>query len=99
MSAPPVSRFDCVRLLHERTDLFMNPVVKNILKGILTAATVFANVLAIQYTMALLRSRTFTPDWISLIAVSIFSGALTVVGPNAEERKRNRENLMKKFKR
>ena len=77
----------------------MNPLMKGILKGILSVAAVFAIILAIQYVLAIFRGRTFTPEWISLIGVSSFAGVLTVVGPNAEERKRNRENLMKKFKR
>jgi len=72
----------------------MNPIVK----GILTAVGVFAACMVIQYVASLVKGTTFSPDWVIEIIVAVFAGVLTVVGPDAAQRKKNRENLVKKFK-
>ena len=40
----------------------------------------------------------FEPDWLSTVILSVFVGLLVVFGPDAAQRKKNRQKLVEKFK-
>ena len=71
-----------------------NPVVG----GILAAAVAFALVLAFDYVKALAGKTAFTPDWLTAVVIAAIAGLLTVFGPDAAQRKKNREALVGKFR-
>ena len=71
----------------------MNPVVRGILSGI----AIFAIVIVIQYLKSVIWKEAFTPDWVSAVFLALVGGIATVFGPNAEQRKKNREELAKKL--
>ncbi len=72
----------------------LSPVVR----GILGAVVVFALVLVIQYVKALAGKTAFTPDWFTAVTSAVLAGLLTVFGPDAAQRKKNREALARKFR-
>lgn len=72
----------------------LNPVVK----GIISAAVVFVILFVIDYVAAMAKGVAFTPSWIMNIILSVLVFVLTIFGPDAEQRKKNRENLINKFR-
>ena len=73
----------------------LNPVIR----GIISAIVVFAIIMAIDYIKSMIGNKPFDPDWLSKIILSVVAGLLTVFGPDAARRKKNRQRLVEKFKR
>lgn len=71
----------------------MNPVVRGILSGV----AIFAIVIVIQYLKSVIWKEAFTPDWVSAVFLALVGGVATVFGPDAAQRKKNREALAKKL--
>ena len=71
----------------------MNPVVR----GVLSCVAIFAIVIAAQFLKSVIWKEAFKPDWISAAFLAIVGGVATVFGPNAAQRKKNREELAKKL--
>lgn len=72
----------------------LNPVIR----GILGAIGGFAVMMAIDYIKSLIGNNAFEPDWLSTVILSVFVGFLVVFGPDAAQRKKNRQKLFEKFK-
>ena len=72
--------------------------MNKVLRAILSAVGVFAIILAIRYLKAKIGGGAFNPDWVTTIGLSVLGGVLSVFGPSAEQRKKNREELANKFK-
>ncbi len=72
----------------------MNPVIR----GIVSAVGMFAIIIAIDYIKSLTGSKPFEVNWLSTIILSVAVGILTVFGPDAAQRKKNRQKLVDSFK-
>ena len=72
----------------------LNPVIR----GILGAIGGFAVMMAIEYIKSLIENNVFEPDWLSIVILSVVVGLLTVFGPDAAQRKKNRQKLAQKYK-
>lgn len=72
----------------------LNPVIR----GIIGAIGGFAVMMAIAYIKSLIGNSAFEPDWLSTAVLSAFVGLLIVFGPDAAQRKKNRQKLVEKFK-
>lgn len=72
----------------------LNPVIR----GILGAFGGFAVMMAIDYIKSLIGNNAFEPDWLSTVILSVFVGLLVVFGPDAAQRKKNRQKLVEKYK-
>ena len=72
--------------------------MNKILRAFLTAVGVFALLLVIFYLKAKISGGAFNPNWETTAVLSVLGGVLSVFGPNAEQRKKNREDLANKFK-
>ena len=57
----------------------------------------FAIVIAAQFLKSVIWKEAFKPDWISAAFLAVVGGVATVFGPNAAQRKKNREELAKKL--
>ncbi len=72
----------------------MNPVVKAVLTAVVMVPVLFG----IDYVAdVFIKGIAFSPSWITIIGFSIFAGVLTYVGPDAAQRKQNRQNLKDSF--
>ena len=71
---------------------------KSILRGIRNGALSFAIIIGIRYISAFIRNKSFDPDWIWNIVFAVIVCILSIFGPDAAQRKKNREDLAKKFK-
>ena len=72
--------------------------MNKILRAFLTAVGVFALILVILYLKAKISGGAFDPNWATTAGLSVIAGVLSVFGPDAEQRKKNREELANKFK-
>lgn len=72
--------------------------MNKLVQSVLTVVAVFVLLLAIQFIVSLIRSTPFDPRWIETSCFSVFAGLLNFFGPDAEQRKKNREKLAKMFK-
>lgn len=72
----------------------LNPVIRGVLSGV----AIFAIVIAAQYLKSAIWKTTFDPNWGEAVLLAVIGGVLTVFGPNAAQRKKNREELAKRFK-
>lgn len=72
--------------------------MNKILRAILCTIGIFAIVLAIRFLKAKIGGGAFNPDWVTTAGVSVIGGVLSAFGPDAEQRKKNRDDLANKFK-
>ena len=73
--------------------------MKKIIYGILSAVLLFAISVGIDYMAASLKGIPFNPNWILIGIESAAVALICVFGPDAAQRKKNRERLAKSFRR
>ena len=80
---------------HDMEPKGLNPVVRALLGAVVGCAIV----LAFQFVrQVLMDGGTFSPGWGEAAGTAVLVGLLTYFGPDAAQRKRNRENLGQTFK-
>ena len=69
-----------------------------ILKAVLYAIAGFAIVLGIAFIKQVLIDKgTFSPNWVHAVITAVALAVLSFVGPNADQRKQNRQDLRDKL--
>ena len=72
--------------------------MNSVVKALLSAVVVFAICFAFGYVRdVLIDGGAFTPDWFVCISSAVLVFILMLVGPDAAQRKRNRQNLKDQF--
>ena len=73
--------------------------MKKIIYGILSTVLMFAIIVGINYIAAAHKGIAFNPDWVMITVEAVAVGLICVFGPDAAQRKKNREKLAKRFSR
>lgn len=73
---------------------------KSIVRALLTAVASCAVILGIWYVRdVVVGGGAFSPDWLQCAFLAIVAGVLAYVGPDAAQRKRNRQDLKDRISR
>ncbi len=72
----------------------LHPVVR----AILSVVGTFLIILAIRFLKSLIVGGDFEPRWLEDTVISVFAGLISFFGPNAAQRRKNREDLARRFR-
>lgn len=73
--------------------------MNKIIRGILYTALSCAIIVAVNYISAMVRGVPVHYDWILIAIESVAIGLIMLFGPDAAQRKKNRERLIRRFTR